>query len=763
MVFVSHNIGNWDGMYALLKYDAAGETKQFTKLHSPYDFPGTFHTSVSETIMDMRGFEYSRKDGIFTVKLDGMIVMQGSDTTSTPKYEAGWVAVGGGSRCGIALDEISLSPTVPDAPSWAGPLSNGDWTFLLTEGEGHKVTSEEGKIAFAELGWPPGELGVWVNQGVQAGNKSWASKTGFLKVTRATLGPQSTLEAWVNIPADFPDEADPNVNIAFVSGDVSRYDPEEERIRTPLLLAVVDKPSGTATLRGATWWFSDLTSPVPMTLGEWHHVALAMDINGLDVTLYQDGRYVGSVQDDSEGSLALELMVFTFGQHADHDQQTAVLDRPYLLIDQLRMSSRILQPEEFLPGEESFFATMSGKVTYWGSDVPISSVQITVRTDSASYFVRTTTDEQGLWDIPEMTVYTGDTYRITPVKYGDVPDCITSLDAASVLVYLADTAFFVDPFQKKPADASGDGDIEINDVIAILRYSVGLPVQSVAGQWRFDPDSIAEGGYVPGEHIIDKNFDAYLVGDVTGNYGGQVPVIGGASLASAQDWDDSPLTTSTRIIGDTLEMSICLNDNVGRVLSMDLEMVLYDELAELIGIVSDKEDRDAMALSSLVNSELKVAAITGGGFQSSDPIVRLRFLARKEINSLSQFLELRSCRLNDVELTGEALMGLISSLEKALLPKTYSLSQNYPNPFNPSTTIKFDIPSGVEKVWVELSVYNIRGQLVRRLVNEEKKPGKYSLEWDGRYTNGRPASSGVYFYRIKAGEFKVIRKMVLLK
>jgi hypothetical protein len=99
---------------------------------------------------------------------------------------------------------------------------------------------------------------------------------------------------------------------------------------------------------------------------------------------------------------------------------------------------------------------------------------------------------------------------------------------------------------------------------------------------------------------------------------------------------------------------------------------------------------------------------------------------------------------------------------KAVLPKAFALSQNYPNPFNPSTTIAFDIPENKE-AHVRLNVYNIRGQLVRTLVNETMDEGSYKIEWDGKNNNGRSVASGVYFYRIVAGEFSKTRKMVILK
>ncbi len=98
------------------------------------------------------------------------------------------------------------------------------------------------------------------------------------------------------------------------------------------------------------------------------------------------------------------------------------------------------------------------------------------------------------------------------------------------------------------------------------------------------------------------------------------------------------------------------------------------------------------------------------------------------------------------------------------LPKVFALNQNYPNPFNPSTSIVYDVPESVDgTVPVTLDVYNMRGQMVASLVSEEKAAGRYSVHWDGRNEHGQQVSSGIYFYKIVAGDFVRVKKMVLLK
>lgn len=99
-------------------------------------------------------------------------------------------------------------------------------------------------------------------------------------------------------------------------------------------------------------------------------------------------------------------------------------------------------------------------------------------------------------------------------------------------------------------------------------------------------------------------------------------------------------------------------------------------------------------------------------------------------------------------------------VETIAAPKYYSLEQNYPNPFNPSTTITFSLK---EAGRVQLSVFNVRGQMVAELINENKVAGQYSVEWNGLDANGFRAPSGLYFYTIRVNDFVETKKMALTK
>jgi hypothetical protein len=98
--------------------------------------------------------------------------------------------------------------------------------------------------------------------------------------------------------------------------------------------------------------------------------------------------------------------------------------------------------------------------------------------------------------------------------------------------------------------------------------------------------------------------------------------------------------------------------------------------------------------------------------------------------------------------------------KEIVLPTAFEVKQNYPNPFNPSTQISYALPKAQ---YVEIVVYNLSGQVVKFLLSEHQNAGNYTVTWDGTSNSGNRLSSGIYYYRISAGEHQEIRKMTLIK
>ncbi|MBK6913382.1 MAG: T9SS type A sorting domain-containing protein [Ignavibacteriales bacterium] len=110
-------------------------------------------------------------------------------------------------------------------------------------------------------------------------------------------------------------------------------------------------------------------------------------------------------------------------------------------------------------------------------------------------------------------------------------------------------------------------------------------------------------------------------------------------------------------------------------------------------------------------------------------------------------------RLKQIDFNGDFEYSNIIEIEIA--PSAFSLAQNYPNPFNPSTNISYQLPA---YGFVSLKVYDVLGNEVATLVNEEQKAGVYSINF-----NAQLLSSGVYYYQLKSGNNIQTKKMILTK
>ena len=116
--------------------------------------------------------------------------------------------------------------------------------------------------------------------------------------------------------------------------------------------------------------------------------------------------------------------------------------------------------------------------------------------------------------------------------------------------------------------------------------------------------------------------------------------------------------------------------------------------------------------------------------------------------------------LDDIKLEGWKEDTHIQPGEHPNQPHSFHLEQNYPNPFNPHTSIAFHL-SASEKVTI--SIFNLKGEEVRILVNEKMSSGRHVLQWDGKDASGNPVPSGIFFYRLNGSSFSETKRMILLK
>jgi hypothetical protein len=106
------------------------------------------------------------------------------------------------------------------------------------------------------------------------------------------------------------------------------------------------------------------------------------------------------------------------------------------------------------------------------------------------------------------------------------------------------------------------------------------------------------------------------------------------------------------------------------------------------------------------------------------------------------------------------ILGITSARRLVETPRVTSLGGNYPNPFTSKTSVSYSVAKGGR---VLIQIFNIKGQLVRTMVNEYKLPGRYGFEWDGRNDRGAPVSAGSYFCRMTAGRNVETRRMIVVR
>ncbi|MCX6835942.1 MAG: T9SS type A sorting domain-containing protein [candidate division Zixibacteria bacterium] len=171
--------------------------------------------------------------------------------------------------------------------------------------------------------------------------------------------------------------------------------------------------------------------------------------------------------------------------------------------------------------------------------------------------------------------------------------------------------------------------------------------------------------------------------------------------------------------------------------------------------ISSTSPDSAIAPSAFDIAWLVLTAQSGTGlFEMAEP---------PEPGSAAVVVTSVGARLHPAVLQGQVRVEeatVVQPEQPVALPTCYALEQNYPNPFNPSTAISFQLPKQSELL---LEIFNILGQRVSLLVQGTLSVGTYNMMWDGIFDDGKPAPSGIYFYRLKTEGVSLVRKMVLIR
>lgn len=383
-------------------------------------------------------------------------------------------------------------------------------------------------------------------------------------------------------------------------------------------------------------------------------------------------------------------------------------------------------------------ASFSGILLYANQlKTPMNSVKVYLK-DPVNIIDSTITDSEGRFAFAGKT---SGTYRFgfsILKNWGGV----NSTDALLIARYSVHL-FSLDSLNIKAGDVNANGNVNATDAYLVLRRSTGFETIFAAGNWLYEePVFVADGGNV------NKTIYCLAVGDVNASYN-YIPAKPGATQT---------ITYMGKTPGknQVAEIPFYINTNTG--ISAASVFVSYN--INTIKILSIQSMLPGM-ISNFKNGEISIAwaDINPVKLSSSQPLFILKIQGLDQSGTII-FNAAPECEFSDFN--GNRIEGVAFNLgtNTESAPDKFNLYANYPNPFNPSTTISYSLISDRK---VSLKIYDMLGKEIKTLVDDEKKAGAYTVNWLGDDNSGNKVSSGIYLYKLTAGEYVSVRKMIMQK
>jgi len=398
--------------------------------------------------------------------------------------------------------------------------------------------------------------------------------------------------------------------------------------------------------------------------------------------------------------------------------------------------------------------TISGSVKYGNTGRAVSDVLINLTSTQG-----TDSDTTDQTDSYMFTDIEADTIKLEPGKQGDIRDAIMGSD---VLLVLQQLAFLVtmNKDEQFAADVTEDGKITGSDALAMLRY-LAFYADNIGstGQWRFRPNDSTF--VLDSDTTID--FQAYLLGDANLDWGAGSVLNKNISLLA--QLSEVSLGIDQVVAGKDgyVEIPIRFESQLEPVntllfsLEYDPECLLYHSVKK-----TNLSEEFLLEVNRTEPGKVHVAMAGVAGVEGEAEILILTFkVVDPAISNSSTKLSFVRAIAND-RIVKNLSQGevVFTDSESDILPADFALYQNYPNPFNSETQIRFQIP---RQSPVRITVYNLMGNQVRMILNEDKPAGSYRVNWDGKDDHGTAMPSGIYLFELKAGGFVESKKMILMK
>lgn len=370
---------------------------------------------------------------------------------------------------------------------------------------------------------------------------------------------------------------------------------------------------------------------------------------------------------------------------------------------------------------------IGGAVSYYMNDTAMPNVEMLMSGDNSSSEFTSETGEYLF-----SNVYSGN-YLVCPNYTDAIPEMVITPFDASLVAQFSLALIALTGNQQTAADVTGDGSVTVFDAARIAQYSVGIIDTFEAGDWTFTPDCIE---YNLTQNTTTEVYYGIAIGDPSGNWTPAGP------RSQPSNWDFAAPGLAGRF-----ELPLTFDD------AFQSYLLDYSYNAEYVQLVEVQHAGALDSFEQFINDSdgrIRLAGFAVEAVQLADPALTMVFEARRELGSEPVVFR-NQLIFDESPVSG----GEVSVGADEAVPASLTLYQNFPNPFNPTTTIQFDLP---EAGAVSLEVFNLKGELVETLLNEELSSGSHKLIFDAA-----GYSSGVYFYRLNAEQSVLSRKMVILK
>jgi FlgD Ig-like domain/Cohesin domain len=401
----------------------------------------------------------------------------------------------------------------------------------------------------------------------------------------------------------------------------------------------------------------------------------------------------------------------------------------------------------------------TGNIIYREGQRPIPGVKVRLYAalDGAAFQRTTWTDAQGDYHFNCLPKGLTDQRVVVSKSYDqDTESTVGTLDASIILRETVMDPGVASYFRNldlcgvnpddEAADTSGDDNVSAYDASLLLQFMVGARAHVPAwdGQdWIFCPDD--EAG-VWNEGACGTNFTGLLIGDVDRNWGTQ-------SLAKGISGSvEIHLAAATTADDGSILLPIELGS--GAAVSNGMLNLRLPAGVDLLGASSSADAQGVLVAANQDGRTVRVAFASARNVANGSALVNLRLRSSRG--------DADGAELVNAEFEGGQVAGTIGLTVQGNQPSARGLQLlgNRPNPFNPQTSIRFYLPESVD---TSVYIYDQSGRRVRTLVDNTAMAGEIDLVWNGTNDDGKPVSSGVYYYQVKAGSWSSSAKMTLVK